>query len=259
MSLSLWSKIYFYCHIYKFLFLYVLLCVFCFIVLFYVMFLCKSVLYYCHRVSTQLQLTNILMSLSLWSKIYFYCHIYEFLFFMFCSVYSVPFYCSVMFVCKSVLYYCHRVSTQLQLTNILMSLSLWSKIYFYCHIYEFLFLYVLLCVFCSIALFYVIFVYKSVLYYCHRVSTQVQLTNILMSLSLWSKIYFYFHIYEFLFLYVLLCVFCFIVLFYVMSVCKSVLYYCHRMSTQLQLTNIYQYQILLLQSYPAGGSINIFI
>jgi len=29
------------------------------IVLFYVLFVCKRVLYYCHRVVTQLQLTNI--------------------------------------------------------------------------------------------------------------------------------------------------------------------------------------------------------
>jgi hypothetical protein len=31
----------------------------------------------------------------------------------------------------------------------------------------------------------------------------------------------------------------FIVLFCVLFVCKNVLYYCHRVSTQLQLTNIY--------------------
>jgi hypothetical protein len=36
--------------------MYVMFCVFCFIVVFYALFVCKCVLYYCHRVSTQLQL-----------------------------------------------------------------------------------------------------------------------------------------------------------------------------------------------------------
>jgi hypothetical protein len=36
--------------------MYVPFCVFCLIVLFCVLFLCKCVLYYCHRVTTQLQL-----------------------------------------------------------------------------------------------------------------------------------------------------------------------------------------------------------
>jgi hypothetical protein len=39
--------------------MYVLFCVLCFAMLFCVQFVCKCVLYYCHRVSTLLQLTNI--------------------------------------------------------------------------------------------------------------------------------------------------------------------------------------------------------
>jgi len=46
-------------YLYILIVMYVLFCVFCFSVLFYELFLCKCVLYYCHRVSTQLQLANI--------------------------------------------------------------------------------------------------------------------------------------------------------------------------------------------------------
>jgi hypothetical protein len=38
---------------------YVLFCIFYFIVLFCVLFVCKRVMHYCHRLSTQFQLTNI--------------------------------------------------------------------------------------------------------------------------------------------------------------------------------------------------------
>ena len=48
-------------------------------------------------------------------------------------------------------------------------------------------------------------------------------------------------------MYLLLCLFCFIVLFYVLFVCKCVLYYCHRVVTQLQLTNI---SISIPSSFP---------
>jgi hypothetical protein len=44
-------------------------------------------------------------------------------------------------------------------------------------------------------------------------------------------------------------VFCFIVLFRVLFVCNcTVLYYCHRVSTQLQLTNI-SYRVIYLQTF----------
>jgi hypothetical protein len=65
---------YFYCYVYVFLLLclcifivmYILFCVFCFIVLFRVLFVCKCVLYCCHRMSTQLQLTQFVNITRVW-------------------------------------------------------------------------------------------------------------------------------------------------------------------------------------------------
>jgi hypothetical protein len=45
--------------------MYVPFWVFCFIVLFCVLFVCKCVLYYCHRLATQLQVTNISYNIKL--------------------------------------------------------------------------------------------------------------------------------------------------------------------------------------------------
>jgi hypothetical protein len=52
-----------------------------------------------------------------------------------------------------------------------------------------------------------------------------------------------------MFMYVLFRIFCFIVLFCVLFAYNCVLYYCHRVSTQLRLTNIRVYQIYQV-SYP---------
>ena len=48
-------------------------------------------------------------------------------------------------------------------------------------------------------------------------------------------------------------VLCLVVLFCVLFLCKCVLYYCHRVSTQLQLTNI-SYHII---SYQCKGSVHL--
>jgi hypothetical protein len=55
---------------------------------------------------------------SLFSEnIHSYCYVHVLLVCMFCSVYAVSLLFCVLFVCKCVLFYCYRVSTQLQLTK----------------------------------------------------------------------------------------------------------------------------------------------
>ena len=88
----------------------VVLCIVCF-VSFYVLFVCKCVLYFCHRVAMQLQL-NISYHIKTRKD-----GARPALFLIFCVVLCIVCFVSfyVLFVCICVLYFCHRVAIQLQL------------------------------------------------------------------------------------------------------------------------------------------------
>jgi hypothetical protein len=92
------------------------------IVLFYVFFVCKCVLYYCHLVSTQLCCSMYCLCVNVYCATATACQpncvVLCIVCVEMCTVVLPPrvkpivsFY--VLFVCKCVLYYCHRVSTQL--------------------------------------------------------------------------------------------------------------------------------------------------
>jgi hypothetical protein len=127
-------------------------------VLFYVLFVCKCVLYCCHRDIGELSTTptEVFPCFFLCCKAnarvqltkmghgpHFPILFFSVMYVLFC-VFCVP------FVCKCVLYYCHRVSTKCVLYYCHRVSTKWTL--YYCHRVS----------------------TKCVLYYCHRVSTKLQ-------------------------------------------------------------------------------------
>jgi hypothetical protein len=93
--------------IFLFIVMYVPFSVFC------VLFVCKCVLYCCHRVSTKCVLFVCKCVLYFCHRVSTKCVLFVYKFVLYCC-HRVSTKC-VLFVCNCVLHYCHRVSSQLQL------------------------------------------------------------------------------------------------------------------------------------------------
>jgi len=104
---------------------------------------------------------------------------------------------------------------------------------FYRFIYTYTYIYICMCVCVCVCVYHFLCSFGSIFYHC--------IYGCMFSMLLFNFVSYVFYCYVYVFL--LLCMFCsvysvFIVLFYVLIVCKCLMFYFHWVSTQLQLTNI---------------------